>query len=471
MRSAFGKTFTYYIVIMIVAFVLLSLGFTEIFKSYFYKDQKSDLLNQGLKILEIYTESYIDDEFDSEYFNNEMKIIDKYMDYSFFVTDRDLNIITESKDIVNTLTDSYIMPFDEYESILNGDMCWIEGNINDIYSQSRYILCYPMMHNDNVEAIAFVSIPLSNLINNIRRIYIILIFVLIMEAILGFFTIQWALSEFIIPIRKLSAAAKHISKGNFDEKIKIGNNANNEIAELCQSFNIMAENLESLEERRKEIISNISHDLRSPITSIKGFLQAMLDGTISEKRYKHYMEIIYNEADRLEKLSNSILDLNTTNELQSSLKLTKFNICVVIDETMKIMMGKLDNKNVKLSYITAKRPIYVRADIDKIRRVIVNLIDNAVKFTDEGNITVTTKTDENKVYISVEDTGIGLTEEEQTRVFERLYKADVSRGMDKTGSGLGLAIVKEFIKAHNQTIELESEKGIGSKFTFTLDLA
>lgn len=470
MKSAFGRTFSYYIIILLVSSFLLSLGFTEIFRGYFYNDQKDDLLNQAMKISDIYTQSFNNNIFNEEYFENEIKILDKYMDYSFFMTDRNLNVIAESDDILNMSVENKISSLPDYEKILEGKVKWIEGNIDNIYSQSRYILCYPTIYNNSVETIVFVSVPMSELIENINRVYIIVAFFILLAVILGFVTIHWTVSEFVRPIRELNSAAKYISKGNFDERIEIRNNTNDELSELCQSFNKMAENLDSLEKRRREIISNISHDLRSPITSIRGFLQAMLDGTISEDRYKHYMKIIYNETGRLQTLSDNILDLTKLDNSANALNITEFDINAVISEVIKLMKVRAHKKNIDIKMVSDREQINVKGDAEKIRRVINNLVDNAVKFTDKGGVTVNSHVRNGKAYISVADTGIGLTEEEQTRVFERLYKADPSRGMDKTGSGLGLAIVKEFVKAHKQTIELESEKGKGSKFTFTLDI-
>ncbi len=470
MRTALGKTFTYYIVVLLITFFLLSLGFTEVFKGYFYSDQNDDLLNQAIKISDIYIQSRSGDNIDEEYFNNEISIIDKYMDYSFILFDRDLMVLSKSKDINNLSTGTIIDKFDGCDDVLSGNIKWFQGNIDNIYSQNRYILYYPIVIDDGVKAFVAVSVTLSELTDNINRVNVIVIFFLILFIVLGFITIHWATNEFVKPIRKLSNAANYISKGNFDERIDIDGYLNDEITELCVSFNTMAENLDSLEKRRREIISNISHDLRSPITSIKGFLQAMLDGTIKEEKYKHYLEIIYNETERLNKLSNNILDLNKMDNSINALDMVNFDINVVIAETINLMKNRAERKGIELMFDTCQSKVIVYADIDKIRRVLGNLMDNAIKFTEKGYVKINSEIRGNKAYISVDDTGIGLSKEEQSRVFERLYKADASRGMDKTGSGLGLAIVKEFIKAHNQTIELKSEEGRGSCFTFTLDL-
>lgn len=469
-RTTFGKTFTYYIVVLLIASFLLSLGFTEVFRGYFYNDQRNNLLNQAIKISDIYVQSHQGKKFNKDYFINEINTADKYMDYSFFLVDPDLKVIARSKDILNLERGDILNKFFGYNDVMEGKPEWLQGDMDDIYEQTRYILCYPVNFENNVEAIVIVSIPLSEFSQYINRVYIIVIFFFILALILGFFTIHWATNEFVIPVRRLSNVAKHISKGNFDERIEVTVDMNDEIKELCSSFNSMAESLDGLEKRRREIISNISHDLRSPITSIRGFLQAMLDDVIPENKYKHYMEIIFNETSRLNKLSNSILDLNKLDDSANALKLSDFDINKVIDETIKLMRGKADIKGIELKSDFSQDTLMVNADLDKIRRVVVNLVDNGIKFTNQGYVSISSKIENEKAVISVSDTGIGLSEEEQSRVFERLYKADESRGMDKSGSGLGLAIVKEFIKAHHQNVELKSEIGKGSCFTFTLEL-
>ena len=283
-RTTFGKTFTYYIVVLLIASFLLSLGFTEIFRGYFYNDQRDNLLNQAIKISDIYIQSSKGENFDESYFINEINNADKYMDYSFLLLDTDLNVITNSKDILTLEPGDTINKFFGYNDVMLGKFEWLQGDLDDIYEQTRYILCYPVKINNKVDAIVIISIPLSEFSSYINRVYIIVISFFILAIILGFFTIHWATNEFVIPVRRLSNVAKYISKGNFDKKMEVTEDMNDEIKELCSSFNSMAESLDGLEKRRREIISNISHDLRSPITSIRGFLQAMLDGTIPEEK-------------------------------------------------------------------------------------------------------------------------------------------------------------------------------------------
>ena len=463
MRTTFGKTFTYYIAVLMIVFFILSLGFSEVYRRYFYDDQRSELLNQALKISDIYLLS----ENNTEIFNNEIKILDKYMDYSFFVTDSNSKIIAISKDI-NTLKKGDTLKNIDFLTSSKKNYKWIKGNVNGVFNQDKYTLVYPIEKNEQIQAFIFVSVPLLELTNNINKVYFIIIFYLILAVILGFVTIHWTTTEFVRPLRRLSIISNYISKGNFDEQIEITENMNEEISQLCSSFNSIAKDLSYLEKRRREIISNISHDLRSPITSIKGFIQAMLDGVVPQEKYQYYLEIIYKETCRLQKMSDSILDLNNFNISIDSINKTDFNINELINETVLLLKGKADEKNLYLKTSYQNKCLLVNSDLEKVRRILINLIENAIKFTNNGGIFISSYIVNDKVYVEVKDTGIGLNKEEENRIFERLYKADKSRGT--SGIGLGLAIVKEFVKALNQNIIVESKKGEGSKFTFTLDL-
>lgn len=470
MRTSFAKTFSYYIIVVLITNILLSLGFTEIFKSYYYSYQRDNLLNQAIKISDICINSGDDNLSGNESFQNSIELLDRYMDFSFLIVGRDLSVEYSSKDL-SIEKGRKLSHFSEFEDVLTGEEVWLKTDIDDIYNEKRYLLCYPVLQGDSVTSVVFVSASLDELNRNMNKVYLVIIFFLMFSVVLGFITINWTSKEFVNPLRKLSAIAKHIAKGNFDEKIEFDEYINDEINELCTSFNIMAGNLQQLEKRRREIISDISHDLRSPITSIRGFLGAMLDGTIPEEKYRKYLEIIFKETGRLNQLSNTILDLNKLDDSENALDLSNFDINAVINENIRLMRGKADIKGIQLIMKSDIKQLMVNADIEKIRRVLNNLTDNAIKFTKKGSVTITSSIEDDKAVITVEDTGIGISDEEQTRVFERLYKTDLSRGMDKSGSGLGLAIVKEFIRAHNQEIELTSCVGKGSCFRFTLNLA
>ena len=306
----------------------------------------------------------------------------------------------------------------------------------------------------------------SLLMNIYGMIYIPCLFIILIS-----FVLLWILSNRVIqPVKKLSAVAKEYSQGNFDEKTGI--KSNDEIGQLAQSMEYMAEEFSKLEQYRHDFISNISHDFRSPLTSIKGYVEAILDGTIPPEMQDRYLGIVLDETQRLTKLTQGLLDLNNFDLYGQYLKLSKFDIAEIINPMLNTFEIKCIEKNIAIYLNNSAKDTIVYADQTKIQQVIYNLIDNALKFTPEGKrIFLTITETKSKLIISVRDEGIGMDEETTRKIWTRFYKGDTSRGKDKQGSGLGLAIIKEIIKAHKETIDVKSTPGGGSNFFFTLTKA
>jgi signal transduction histidine kinase len=270
------------------------------------------------------------------------------------------------------------------------------------------------------------------------------------------------------PLSEMNDAAKVIASGDFEKRIDI--ESSDEIGQLAKSFNLMAESLQKQETQRRNFIANVSHDLRSPLTSMRGFLTAILDGTIPARRQDRYLKIILEETDRLSKLANDILDISRLEKTE--LYLSSFDANALIKKIAVQFETRIVEKRIALNVVFEDDACPVRADLEKVQRVVHNLLDNAVKFTnEEGWIKIETSIKHNKAYVSVADNGIGISGEEQRNVFDRFYKVDASRGQDKKGSGLGLSIVKEFVKAHGESVNIKSEKGVGTEIVFTLTLA
>ena len=223
----------------------------------------------------------------------------------------------------------------------------------------------------------------------------------------------------------------------------------------------MASEVSKLDIYRKNFIANISHDFRSPLTSIKGYLFAMLDGTIPPEKYNRYLGVVLNEANRLTKLTEGLLELNDFDTKGPILKMSDFDVADVVRLTRNTVEVLCDKKNIELRIKCPAQNTIVYADRMKIGQVVYNLVDNAIKFRPEnGTITVAITNKNDKVFISVKDQGPGISKEKRNKVFDRFYKADASRGKDKQGTGLGLAITKEIIK-----------KQKGSEFIFSLPLS
>ena len=231
----------------------------------------------------------------------------------------------------------------------------------------------------------------------------------------------------------------------------------------------MAGELESLDKYQKKFIANISHDFRSPLTSIKGYAEAILDGTIPFEMQNKYLDIIVFEIERLTKLTNNILELNSFDSKQNRLHITSFDVNQIIKSTCASFEGVCIKKKIQINLLFSDKELYVHADLGKIQQVLYNLIDNAIKFSHTNSeIKVSSTEKGDKVFVSVKDYGVGIPKNSINKIWERFYKQDSSRGKDKKGTGLGLSITKEIILAHNENIDVISTEGVGSEFTFSL---
>lgn len=270
-----------------------------------------------------------------------------------------------------------------------------------------------------------------------------------------------------IPLNALRRATLEYANGNFSyDKIPV--NSYDEFGDLASSLNYMAHQLNDAEEYQKKFIANISHDFRSPLTSIKGYVEAIIDGTIPYHQQNKYLNIVLSEADRLERLTNELVNLNAWGDKKPGLIIEDFNICEVIKSILDTFEGRCEKKDITFKYVSEKEYM-VNADKDKIQQVLYNLIDNAIKFShNNGEISIKLYTKGDKLFCSIKDCGIGIPKKDVHKVWDRFYKTDASRGKDKTGYGIGLSIVKEIINAHGQNIDVISTEDVGTEFIFSL---
>ena len=271
------------------------------------------------------------------------------------------------------------------------------------------------------------------------------------------------------PLVKITNAAKQYASGNLDVIIPV--NTQDEMGYLSASLNYMSSQLKDMEDYQKKFVANVSHDFRSPLTSIKGYVEAMADGTIPPEMQGKYLNIILFETERLTDLTRDLLTLNEFDTKDLLLDKTDFDIHEVIRNTAASFEGTCTAKKISIELLLATRNLYVHADRHKIQQVLYNLLDNAIKFSNpESTITIETTPRGDKVYTSVKDYGIGIPKSSINKIWERFYKSDLSRGKDKKGTGLGLSIVKEIIQAHNENINVISTEGVGTEFIFSLPL-
>lgn len=270
------------------------------------------------------------------------------------------------------------------------------------------------------------------------------------------------------PLTAMAQAAGRMARGDFAAQAPEG--GSREIQELSQAFNQMGNQLSTLEQSRRDFVANVSHELRSPITSIQGFAQGMLDGTIPKEEHQQYLQVVVDETHRLAKLIQSLLNLSRMENEEISLAYTDFDINELARRVLISRMNQIEEKNIEIEADLAEEPLMVHADGDQIQQVLINLLDNALKFTPAGGaVTLAAREEGDHVAFRVKDTGVGIREEDAPHIFDRFYKADKAHTVGQ-GTGLGLAICYRIMERHGQSIRLVSGQG-GAEFEITLEKA
>lgn len=326
-------------------------------------------------------------------------------------------------------------------------------------TSSYVVLGYVVIHMnmDSVEV-------LSNSFLNIAYIMLLVLFLLSLIILIFFTMIVYR------PIQKITVATEHFAAGDLHYNLQV--ESEDEIGYLAASLAYMASELSKGEDNQKQLVANVSHDFRSPLTSIKGYLEAMQDGTIPPELYEKYIGIVITETERLIKLTNNLLTLNNLNIDGMVLEREDFNINGIIRQTASTFEGRCKDKMIAIELALTGKTLYVNADKTRIQQVIYNLVDNAIKFSHHNSvIKIETTEKHGKLFVSVKDSGIGIPKDSIGMVFDRFYKTDISRGKDKKGTGLGLSITREIIRAHGENINVISTEGVGTEFIFSLALS
>ncbi|MDD3569692.1 MAG: HAMP domain-containing sensor histidine kinase [Lachnospiraceae bacterium] len=464
--TIFKKQMLLYMGILLISFGFFGAGISVIYTRQFMNEQEQQLILQCERFKESVSSLYFTGVVDMSRMSFELQIMEKYMGASvFFMNDKgQVSLVSQSVNqqwVGQTITDEAV------SIVLAGRVATVKGKIGGMFNETVLTVGYPIVVGDKIIGGVFMCKPITVLQEAIKDMRAVVVGCMIPVFIIGAMLIYYSTKRIIMPLRDMNDAAKIIADGNFQNRIQV--ESGDEVGQLAQSFNYMAESLEKTENSRQKFIANISHDLRSPLTSIQGFISAIADGTIPPERQSHYLNIVLEETARLTKLANDMTDLSKVEAGAISLEVCEFDINDMIRDSLNVFETRLSAKKIRTQAVFAEEITVVLADPNMIQRVIQNLLDNAIKFTpQDGEITVETTVKSQKVFVSVRDNGEGISREEQKKVFERFFKADSSRGLDKGGIGLGLSIVKEFIKAHGEKIEVKSNENVGTEFTFSL---
>lgn len=460
-RSLYSKFMLGYLVFGLLGFVFIATFSSRMTRQYLIRSRAETLYDEACLIASSYSTVYQGAYQKLADASPQLQAVGQFLGAEIMVVNRQGSIIVDSAGSGRVKTE--IAGFDPTAI---GNNSYSIGRYNGLFKEDVLSVSAPITGNYNTYGYVLIHLPMrqitrsQNGILNILYITAGLIFALSLIILLVFTATVY------LPLRKIAAGANEYAAGNLEYRIKV--HTHDEVGYLANTLNYMSDELNKMEEYQKNFIANVSHDFRSPLTSIKGYLEAILDGTIPPELYEKYLKRVITETERLHKLTESMLTLNSLDN-RGYLTRTNFDINRVIKDTAASFEGTCDSRHLVFDLTFSDSIQMVYGDMGKIQQVLYNLIDNAIKFSHSNStIFIQASSRYEKVFVSVKDTGIGIPRDSQKKIWERFYKTDLSRGKDKRGTGLGLSIVKEIIQAHGENIDVISTEGVGTEFVFSL---
>jgi signal transduction histidine kinase len=428
------------------------------------QDKKSLLYKEAASISADYMANFYEDTLTLPNLTTQIKTIGSILEARILIVNSGGQIISDTRGNVDIGNPVNVLDIDpDFLDVTFADNIKLKG----VISEPMVRVVYRVTYNYKVRGYIVILSSMKQIHNESLKLIDVINICFFIFLVFAFFIFVGIYYAFLEPINKLNKAALEYTKGNYTYPLNI--KRQDEYGHLAGSLIYMAGEISKLDDYQKRFVANISHDFRSPLTSIKGFAEALQDGTIPYEMKDKYLGIILFETERLNKLTASLLALNSFENRGTILEITSFDVNHIIKKTAESFEGICRDKKITLNLIFSSKETFVNADMSKIQQVLYNLIDNAIKFShSNSSIKISTLEKGDKVFISVKDHGIGIPKESIKKVWERFYKTDTSRGKDKRGTGLGLSITKEIITAHNENINVISTQGVGTEFIFTL---
>ena len=459
--------FAAYILIGILGFFLVTFVGSHLLEARLEKSITSDIYQTAHRIAESDLVRHNITSANVDSVQSSLSLAANYPDTIIWIINSNGQIILSTR---KDISPDHPIDLDGFDPASWGSNYYQIGDFYGYFHDSRLSTIAPITEHLNTRGYVAVHYLMSDLYQSrsslLWIIQLLFVITYLMTAVLFLFY------SFYIrkPLYAITKGASEFANGNLSYQIPV--KSENELGYLASNLNYMADKLNRNGEYQRQFISNISHDFRSPLTSIKGYVEAMIDGTIPVEMQEKYLKIISYEAERLEKLTRGLLTLNELDIHKRMLNIQDFDINQTIKSTAASFEGTCTTRQILLELILSGQTLYAHADLEQIQQVLYNLLSNAIKFSpDHSTITIETTEKNGKIFVSVKDHGIGIPKSSLNKIWERFYKIDRSRGKDQKGTGLGLAIVKEIISAHGQHINVISTEGVGTEFIFTLEKA
>lgn len=460
-KSLYSKFILGYLLFGLLGFIIIATFSSHVTQLYLVEEMAETMYDEAHLLASAYSDIYQGKNVSLSSAKPQLEAVAAYLDAQAWVLNNRGMVVAETAPEIHVG-----MTIEGFDPTAAGSNYYMTGQFFGMFLGNTLSVLAPITGNFNTYGYVVLHLPMERVIaqqNEILNIVYVtsaIIFLLSLIILLVFTKVVY------IPLKRITAGAKEYADGNLDYTIKV--DSTDEMGYLANTLNYMSDELNKMEDYQRSFIANVSHDFRSPLTSIKGYLEAILDGTIPPELYDKYLKIVIAETERLNKLTQSMLAINSMDS-KGFLSRSNFDINRVIKDTAASFEGTCNSKNIVLDLTFSDDVQIVYADLGKIQQVLYNLIDNAIKFSHmDSVIYIQSHMRYGKVFISVKDTGVGIPKDSINKIWNRFYKSDISRGKDKRGTGLGLAIVKDIIQAHGENIDVVSTQGVGTEFIFTL---
>ena len=470
MKTTYRRQFAMILCLLVAAILVIGLSFLYLFDRYAQDHQKQSLDDTAQSVTEL-VQSYSATYLNSWEFRTNLAVAARASDNDIVICNSE-GVVCICMERSNCEHLGKRLDSDTVDTLFQGEKAKLNKAVSTLYGDERMASAIAVLNNDGSRlCIVVVSVQkaaITALTEKMLRVFLLAALLILVAALLAIpiFTRREAR-----PIQEMAAAARQIAHGNLDVRVPTGNE-NEELEELAVAFNNMTLALKNSETIRNEFVANISHELKTPMTTIAGYLDGMLDGTIPQEKYRYYMELVSTEARRLSRLVRSMLDISRLRDqgIPADQK-TNFDICEAAGQALLCFEQRINQKKLNVEIDMPDEGLTIHAAQDSVTQVLYNLIDNAVKFVNEGGtLSVRIRRHGNSAMISVGNTGKTIPPEELPLVFDRFHKIDKSRSNDRDGWGLGLYIVKTIVLAHGEDVYVTSQDG-KTEFTFTMSLA
>ena len=472
MKSSFSRNFTTAATILLLMLVVLGTSFQLQVNNYIEQTTITGIQQDASVIANLAAAYSMDGSLESRELLLNLDIVSQVTDADVIICDEQGFIVLCSDALTGCDHEGWQVNM-EYLNLVNETGSYTgTGSIRNLYSDQRYVASVPIINNGESNGIVIVSTPTAvtnQILNKISNIFLTAAAFVVIIAVLAVTAFARKESQ---PLKEMAKAANAFAHGNLESRVKINEDCSEEMEELALAFNNMASSLQKSEYQRQEFVANVSHELKTPMTTISGYIDGILDGTIPESRRDHYLHIVSDETKRLSRLVRSMLDISQLQKEEGipEEKKMHFDLEECVGQVLITFEKKINDKFLDVDVDFPEYPVYTMANRDYITQVVYNLLDNAVKFCPQGGtLGLRIKEGGSKVYVSVSNTGDTIPADELPLVFDRFHKLDKSRSQNRDGWGLGLYIVKTIVCSHGEDISVSSKDG-KTEFTFTMPL-